>query len=92
MLILTGKIGAGGRGGAPRTNAIDRDACSFFIRAAVALPSITKFLLVSAFNVRRSRAAWMDDESWTHIQNVNEEIMPTYYKAVGNGREPTDCS
>ncbi|KAH8780478.1 hypothetical protein BGZ57DRAFT_309870 [Hyaloscypha finlandica] len=72
--------GAGGKGGPSRTNAIDRDACIHFIRAALSSSTITKFLIVSALSSRRDRAAWWDDESWAMARKINEE-MPTYYKA-----------
>src|ERR1700733_7881304 len=74
-------LGAGGKGGPSRTNAIDRDACIHFIRASVSSPTITKFLLVSAISSRRDRAAWWDDESWAMAKKFNEEIAPTYYKS-----------
>jgi NAD(P)H-binding len=74
-------IGAGGKGGPSRTNAIDRDACIHFIRASLSSPTITKFLLVSAISSRRNRAAWWDDEGWAMVRKFNEEIAPTYYKA-----------
>ncbi|TVY67499.1 UPF0659 protein, partial [Lachnellula suecica] len=73
--------GAGGKGGAEMTNAIDRDACIAFIRASVATPSITKFLLVSALSERRARASWWNDEDYALVQKMNTEIMPAYYKA-----------
>jgi len=73
--------GAGGKGGSDRTYAIDRDACIHFIRSSIATPSITKFLLVSAVSIRRSRASWWDDESYAIVQKVNTEVMPHYYKA-----------
>jgi len=73
--------GAGGRGGSSRTYAIDRDACTFFIRSSLSMPSVTKFLLVSALSIRRSRASWWDENSWSTVRKVNEEMMPDYYKA-----------
>lgn len=73
--------GAGGKGGAPMTNAIDKTACIAFIRAAVRTPSITKFMLVSALSIRRNKAAWFSEEGWKEVLKVNEEVMPVYYKA-----------
>ncbi|KAL2074843.1 hypothetical protein VTL71DRAFT_8622 [Oculimacula yallundae] len=75
--------GAGGKGGKERTYAIDRDACIHFIRSSLSssAPSISKFLLVSALSIRRSRAAWWDEDSWSTVRKVNEEMMPDYYKA-----------
>jgi nucleoside-diphosphate-sugar epimerase len=45
------------------------------------MPSITKFLLVSALSIRRRKAPWWTDEEWAQVQKVNTEIMPAYYKA-----------
>ncbi|CZT08684.1 uncharacterized protein RAG0_13704 [Rhynchosporium agropyri] len=73
--------GAGGKGGSELTYAIDRDACTHFIRASLASPTVTKFLLVSALSSRRSRAAWWDEDSWSIVRKMNEEVMPHYYKA-----------
>ncbi|EHL01154.1 NAD(P)-binding Rossmann-fold containing protein [Glarea lozoyensis ATCC 20868] len=73
--------GAGGKGGAERTLAIDRDAAIHFIRASIARPSITKFLMVSALSSRRTRAPWWDDDSWNLVDKMNKEILATYYKA-----------
>ncbi|CAG8982730.1 hypothetical protein HYALB_00001011 [Hymenoscyphus albidus] len=73
--------GAGGKGGPQTTKAIDRDSCINFIRASLARPSITKFLLISALLSRRSRAPWWADEDWSQVQKINTQVMPTYYKA-----------
>lgn len=73
--------GAGGKGGPERTLAIDRDACIHFIRSSLSTPSVSKFLLVSALSSRRGRAPWYDDESYKLMLKINEEVMPTYYKA-----------
>ncbi|KAH9216558.1 hypothetical protein DL95DRAFT_387556 [Leptodontidium sp. 2 PMI_412] len=73
--------GAGGKGGKERTYAIDRDTCTYFIRSSLASPTIKKFLLVSALSCRRSRASWWDENSWSTVRKVNEEMMPDYYKA-----------
>lgn len=75
------RIGAGGKGGPERTNAIDKEACIHFIRSSINTPSITKFLLVSALSSRRNRAPWWDDDSYALVQKMNTEIMPAYYKA-----------
>ena len=81
LLTFIGHVGAGGKGGPDRTNAIDKDAAIHFIRSSIATPSISKFLLVSALSVRRGRASWFDDDSYALMQRVNTDIMPTYYKA-----------
>ena len=73
--------GAGGRGGATRTMAVDHDAAIAFTKASVHTPSIKKFLTVSYIASRRNRAGWWTDEDWAAAQKVNTEILPTYYKA-----------
>jgi hypothetical protein len=52
-----------------------------FIRSAVATPSVTKVLLLSALSARRGRAPWWDDAAWELVQNINSQVMPHYYKA-----------
>jgi len=73
--------GAGGKGGASRTYAIDRDACSAFIRAIIGTPSVKKFLLISAVSIRRNPAPWFTDEDWAAVVKGNNESLPDYYKA-----------
>jgi nucleoside-diphosphate-sugar epimerase len=73
--------GAGGKGGPERTYAIDRDACVHFINAAVATPSVTKFLLVSYLASRKSKPSWWSDESWKAAEHMNKEVLPAYYRA-----------
>ncbi|KAM0124098.1 hypothetical protein ACHAP3_010603 [Botrytis cinerea] len=73
--------GAGGKGPKDRTYAIDQNACIHFIRASLATPSITKFLLVSALICRRSRAPWWSEEDWAYVNKVNTEVLPDYYRA-----------
>ncbi|CZR54707.1 uncharacterized protein PAC_04591 [Phialocephala subalpina] len=73
--------GAGGKGGADRTYAIDRDACIHFIRAGINTAGVKRFLVVSALSSRRGKASWWDDDSWALVQKMNTEIMPAYYKA-----------
>jgi len=63
------------------TYAIDRDAATCFIKAAVNTPSVSKFLLVSALNGRRHKADWWSDEAYASVRKINEEVMPDYYKA-----------
>jgi hypothetical protein len=74
-------LGAGGKGGAARTYAIDRDAAIHFIAAAVATPSVRKFLLISYIGSRRHRAPWWSDADWAACQKVNTEVLPDYYAA-----------
>lgn len=74
-------VGAGGRGGAPRTKAIDQDAAVAFTKASIDAPSIKKFLTVSYTASRRNRAPWWTDADWEGAQKVNNEVLPHYYKA-----------
>ena len=73
--------GAGGKGGPSRTQAIDRDACIAFIRAAVATPTVTKFIVVSYVGSRRAKAPWWSDEDWAATQEVNNGVLKNYYPA-----------
>lgn len=73
--------GAGGKGGPLRTQAIDRDACIAFIRAAVATPTVTKFIVVSYVGSRRAKAPWWSDEEWAATQEVNNGVLKNYYPA-----------
>jgi uncharacterized protein YbjT (DUF2867 family) len=73
--------GAGGKGGAEMTYAVDRDAAIAFTRASVHTPSVKKFLTVSYLASRRGRASWWSDEDWKSAQKINNEVLPTYYKA-----------
>lgn len=73
--------GAGGKGGPSRTQAIDRDSCIHFIRAAADTPSVTKFLLVSYLGSRRTKAPWWNDEEWKAAQDVNNGVLKNYYVA-----------
>ncbi|KAL8969732.1 MAG: hypothetical protein Q9183_001861, partial [Haloplaca sp. 2 TL-2023] len=72
---------AGGKGGPSRTQAIDRDSCIHFIRAAADTPSITKFLLVSYLGSRRTKAPWWNDDEWKSTQEVNNGVLKNYYPA-----------
>ncbi|KAF2815418.1 uncharacterized protein BDZ99DRAFT_459289 [Mytilinidion resinicola] len=73
--------GAGGRGGPSRTLAVDRDAAIAFTRASIANPHITKFLTVSYIASRRNRPSWWTDADWESAQNVNNNVLPTYFQA-----------
>lgn len=74
-------LGAGGKGGAEMTFAVDRDAAVAFTRASVHTASIKKFLTVSYLSSRRGRPSWWTDEDWESAQKVNNEILANYYKA-----------
>ncbi|KAL8675504.1 MAG: hypothetical protein Q9168_000016 [Polycauliona sp. 1 TL-2023] len=73
--------GAGGKGAPSRTQAVDRDSCIHFIRAAVNTPSVTKFLLVSYPGSRRTKAPWWTEEEWAGTQEVNNGVLKPYYPA-----------
>ncbi|KAK6359312.1 hypothetical protein TWF696_000475 [Orbilia brochopaga] len=73
--------GAGGKGGPERTFAIDRDACKYYIDAAAANPSVTKFLLVSYIASRRAYPPWWNEEDKASADHVNTKVLADYYKA-----------
>ncbi|KAH7395090.1 hypothetical protein DE146DRAFT_95245 [Phaeosphaeria sp. MPI-PUGE-AT-0046c] len=73
--------GAGGKGGAEMTYAVDRDAAIAFTRASIGTPSVKKFLTVSYLSSRRGRPSWWSEKDWEAAQKVNNEVLPTYYKA-----------
>ncbi|KAJ9137109.1 NAD dependent epimerase/dehydratase [Pleurostoma richardsiae] len=70
--------GAGGKGPQERTFLIDRDAASFFIRAAATTPSITRFLLVSHLGSRHRQPAWWSSEAWDAAKQANNSIAKYY--------------
>jgi len=73
--------GAGGKGGAEATYAVDRDAAIFFTRASVHTASVRKFLTVSYLSSRRGRPSWWSEKDWEGAAKTNNEVLPTYYKA-----------
>lgn len=73
--------GAGGKGGAEATYAIDRDAAVAFTKASIHTKSVKKFLTVSYLSSRRGRPSWWTEDDWKSAQKVNNEVLPTYYKA-----------
>jgi hypothetical protein len=73
--------GAGGKGGASNTLAVDRDAAIAFTKASVNSPEVKKFLTVSYLSSRRGKPSWWSDQDWQTAQKTNTEILPTYYKA-----------
>jgi len=72
--------GAGGKGNPERTFAIDRDAAIHFVKAAVATPSIKKFILISYLASRKTKPAWWSDQAWADAQAVNQKLA-NYFKA-----------
>lgn len=80
--LIAFSAGAGGKGDASRTFKIDRDAASYFIKAAAEVPSISKFLLVSYIGSRRQGASWWEAGAWEkYVKEVNEGVLANYYKA-----------
>jgi hypothetical protein len=73
--------GAGGKGGAEMTYAVDRDAAIAFTKASIHTHSVKKFLTVSYLASRRGRPSWWSDKDWESAQKTNTEVLPTYYKA-----------
>ena len=73
--------GAGGKGGPERTLAIDRDACIAFLKATLATPSVSKFLLVSYLGSRVKKASWWSEDEWRATQDVNNGPLKNYYPA-----------
>jgi hypothetical protein len=73
--------GAGGKGGAEMTYAVDRDAAIAFTKASIHTTSVKKFLTVSYLSSRRGRPSWWSEKDWETAQKTNNEVLPTYYKA-----------
>ena len=79
--IVIWSAGAGGKGGAARTKAVDETAAKHVISASVSDPRVKKFLMVSYIGSRRGRAPWWNDEDWESVQRVNTEVLPAYAAA-----------
>lgn len=61
---------------------IDRDAAIHFIHAAAAMPSVTRFLLVSYLGSRRAGAPWWPAGEWDEYHDaVVNGALANYYKA-----------
>ncbi|KAK6860816.1 hypothetical protein PG995_004452 [Apiospora arundinis] len=73
--------GAGGKGPAERTFAVDRDAATYFIRASAATPSITKFVMISFLGSRRGDAPWWTETMKQQQQKMKESPLARYYEA-----------
>ncbi|OJD40366.1 nad dependent epimerase dehydratase family protein [Diplodia corticola] len=73
--------GAGGKGGADRTYAVDRDAAKAFIKASTASASVSAFLMVSYLASRRTKPTWWSDAEWASATKLNTEILPDYANA-----------
>ncbi|KAI1657062.1 NAD(P)-binding protein [Daldinia decipiens] len=73
--------GAAGKGAPERTEAIDRDAACHFIRASVATPSITKFILISFNSCRYEKMPWVTEEHWQEYLKTTRNPLNRYYEA-----------
>lgn len=73
--------GAGGKGGASTTYAIDRDACIHFIQASASIPRVAAFLLISYIGSRRAKAPWWSEADWTSTQSTNTGALKDYHVA-----------
>ncbi|OKL57410.1 hypothetical protein UA08_07651 [Talaromyces atroroseus] len=73
--------GAGGKGGAQRTYAIDQDAAKHFISSSFATPSVTKFLLISHMGSRKTQASWIPDAAWERTKKLWSSVLPDYARA-----------
>lgn len=79
--MLIAGTGAGGKGGAERTFAVDRDAAKAYISAATSTKIISKFLMVSYLGSRRERPSWWTDEDWKASLEVNNGALKNYFEA-----------
>lgn len=73
-------VGAGGKGGAERTVAVDREAAKKYITASIAAPSVSKFLTVSASIARREPAPYWDEADIATF-NGGWKAIPVYCEA-----------
>lgn len=64
-----------------QTEAIDRDAACHFIRASVATPSITKFILISFNSCRYEKMSWVTEEHWQEYLKTTRNPLNRYYEA-----------
>ncbi|THV08347.1 NAD(P)-binding protein [Dendrothele bispora CBS 962.96] len=78
--------GAGGKGGAERTKAVDEHAAKKFMRAALDAPTVKKFLMVSASCARRSPASYWDEEDIATYKKA-WQMIPVYCEAKTNADE-----
>ena len=80
-VLISDLTGAGGKGGAASTFAIDQDAAKHFLTASFAAPSVSKFLMISWIGSRQKQPTWMPDDAWAGIVRGKTEILPTYSQA-----------
>ncbi|CRG86750.1 hypothetical protein PISL3812_03761 [Talaromyces islandicus] len=79
--VVVWAAGAGGKGGAQRTFAIDQDAAKHFISSSFATPQVRKFLLISHLGSRQTRPSWFSDADWERTNKLWSSILPDYCKA-----------
>ncbi|TQS33109.1 hypothetical protein Golomagni_06557, partial [Golovinomyces magnicellulatus] len=80
--FIAWSAGAGGKGGPEVTMKVDRDAAINFVQAAAAIPTISKFLLVSYNGSRRAAAPWWPADEWKEYnEKVNYGVLATYFQA-----------
>ncbi|KAK5010489.1 hypothetical protein LTR16_002376 [Cryomyces antarcticus] len=73
--------GAGGKGGASRTFATDRDAARHFISSSLSTPSIKKFMMISYLGSRRNKPSWWSDAEWSASQQTIQGGLKNYFEA-----------
>ncbi|KAI2622388.1 NAD(P)-binding protein [Hypoxylon sp. NC1633] len=73
--------GAGGKGAPERTFKIDRDAANHFIRASVATPSVTKFVMISFAGSRLKKPSWWTEDIWQELLGGIRKSLQKYYEA-----------
>lgn len=73
--------GAGGKGGAARTHAIDSVAARHVLTASFESPRVKKMLMISHIGSRRRQPEWMSEKDWEAICHVNRDVLPAYAKA-----------
>lgn len=73
--------GAAGKGAPERFEIVDRDVACYFICAAVATPSIIKFVLISFIGCRYQKAPWLDEAHWQQYLVSTRNPFERYYKA-----------
>ncbi|KIW99409.1 uncharacterized protein Z518_11397 [Rhinocladiella mackenziei CBS 650.93] len=79
--IVVWSAGAGGKGGPSRTHAVDMVAAKAYISASLAMPSVSKFLLVSYIASRRGYPPWWTAEDKQAADHVNTKVLPHYFQA-----------
>lgn len=79
--IVVWAAGAGGKGGASRTKAVDEVAARHYITASLERPSVKKFLMISYIASRRGTPSWWNEEDVKSAEHVNTKVLPAYFAA-----------